>query len=111
MKTLPDLTDTHNAECRQAMGEDIGAVTYLRSQQGGDNCATCRMGSTIQRVREMHSEWVVVTHYLDPDAVKYCRTCSLWHDCEEWSQTSGKSALVKVEWPCPTLRALDGEQA
>lgn len=70
-----------------------------------------RAQAAIDRVRLLHSDPFVITHELDPDAQRYCRACSIWHDCEEWGQTTGKSALVKVEWPCPTLRALDGEQA
>lgn len=57
MRTQPDLTDTHNAECRSAWGIGIGANAYLHSQPGGDECVTCRMGTTIQRVRDLADTW------------------------------------------------------
>lgn len=85
-----------------------------------DDCVDCAVARAAYKrgredaakaVRQLHSDPFVITHELDPDAQRYCRACSIWHDCEEWGQTTGKSALVKVEWPCPTLRALDGEQA
>ena len=77
------------AACRGTVHVDMAGDIWPTSARA------VKAESRIQAVREMHGPW-------DEHGHRVCRVCTA---PAEWEET------YRAPYPCPTLRALDGEDA
>ena len=72
-------------------------------------CLLCVQDEAIQRVRELHKPYTdeLSINGLTKEAYTYCLVC---YEKRNSGSIFANDYALRIEYPCPTIKALDGEQ-